>query len=199
MSIKSTTATSTMHWRLFLDLEVELVALSRYLEFNEQNFDAYSMRLASLLLSAGSEVDVVAKLLCKKLLPTSKPRHIGDYGRTIGSRIPEVGKFTVHMPKFGLSLNPWESWGGSSRKSPDWWKCHNQVKHERNKHYNKANLKNTLNAVSGLFVLLLFLYEEMAVEGNLGPNPVLLTPAEENTQGTMLNGADYVWMYRLRS
>ena len=187
-----------MHWRLLLDLEVDLIALSRYVEFSEQNFDTYSMRLASLLLSASSEVDVVAKLLCKKISPKSKPRHIGDYGRTIGSRIPEVGTFIVHIPKFGLCLNPWKNWSGKSQKSPDWWKCHNKVKHERNKHYSEANLENTLNAVSGLFVLLLFLYEEMAVKGNLSPNPVLFAPPDEHAPDTLVDGAEITWMYHLR-
>jgi hypothetical protein len=72
------------------------------------------------------------------------------------------------------------------------------VKHERDKHYHEANLKNVFNAVSGLYVLLLYLYEELAIEGNLSPNPILLAPGEEHVGGTTQNGAEFIWNYRLR-
>ena len=64
------------HWNYFLALEEDIVQMSRYLEPAAQNFTAYSHELARIIITAASEVDVVAKLLCKKTDPSNKARTI---------------------------------------------------------------------------------------------------------------------------
>ena len=68
-------------------------------------------------------------MICKKVKKNSKARNIGHYASTIGTTYPSVAKFTVEIPKFGLNLQPWKNWDKTPRKSPDWWKAYNQVKH----------------------------------------------------------------------
>ena len=55
-----------VHWNYFLAFDSDAEKLSRYIEFTTDNFEAYSIELVRLLLSAASEVDVVAKLLVVK-------------------------------------------------------------------------------------------------------------------------------------
>lgn len=50
---------------------------------------------------------------------------------------------------------------------------YNNVKHHRHTHFAEASLKYTLNAVAGLFVLLLFYYREEGQKGQLNPDPVI--------------------------
>lgn len=47
------------------------------------------------------------------------------------------------------------------------------MKHRRHTHFPSANLQNALNAVSALFVLLLYFYEKEASKGGLVPSPQL--------------------------
>jgi len=168
---------SPSHWRYFLSLEEDLHQLARFIEPSEKNFPTYSTELAALLLSAASEVDVLAKMICKKVKKDSKARNIGHYASTICKAYPRVGEFRVEIPKFGLKLQPWESWEEKSRNSPPWWKAYNQVKHERNVHFDQANMKHSLNALAGLYVVLLYFYRDLALEGRLSPNPSLFRPA----------------------
>lgn len=175
---------SPLHWRYFLALEEDMVSLSRYIEFTSDNFGTYSTELSSILLGAGSEVDVVAKQVCKTINSKTKANHIGHYGAQIQAAFPVVGQFELTMPRFGLVLRPWDSWSGKSRKSPDWWRAYNDVKHSRHTHYHAANLKNALNAVGGLLILTLFLYRQLATEGRLSPNPIVFRPAENFQTGT---------------
>jgi hypothetical protein len=168
---------SPLHWRYLLSLEEDLHQIARFIEPAPENLSAYSSELASMLLAAGSEVDVLAKMICQKVKKESKAKNIGHYASTIGTAYPSVGNFRVEIPKFGLKLHPWENWAKSPRTSPLWWKAYNQVKHERNAHFNQANLKNTLNALAGLYVLVLHLYRDMARAGRLSPNPTLFRPA----------------------
>jgi hypothetical protein len=56
-----TTAHAKLHWNYFIALEEDMQALSRYIEFCDDNLDVYSIELAHLLFAAASEVDVLAK------------------------------------------------------------------------------------------------------------------------------------------
>ena len=58
---------SLLHWNYFLAIESDLGKVSRYIEFTQENFGVYSIELAHLLLTSASEVDVVAKGICRFL------------------------------------------------------------------------------------------------------------------------------------
>ena len=70
-------------------------------------------------------------------------------------------------------LIPWEDWNKS--KNPDWWKSYNNVKHKRNDNFQNANLKNTINAVAGLFCLVLYCFQSELYSYKLNPWTQLLT------------------------
>jgi hypothetical protein len=100
-----------VHWNYFLALESDVVRLARFIEFREDNFSTYSIELARLIMGAAAEVDVVAKLVCKKLDPESRPRNINGYASVIlragSTKLPHL---TILVPRYGLILKPWISW-----------------------------------------------------------------------------------------
>lgn len=59
--------TQLHHWNYFLALENDLENISHYIEFSKKNEEAYSIKLAHILLSASSEIDVVMKIFCDLL------------------------------------------------------------------------------------------------------------------------------------
>jgi len=161
------------HWSYFIALDADLVRLSRYVEFHPQNFDCFSLEIARVLLASAAEVDVVGKLLCKKIDRGSKAENILQYRDTIRPAHPRIATFEVRLPRFGLTLHPWDEWR-HGRSTPSWWSDYNKVKHQRDQHFARANLKNALNAVAGLFVMVLHLYGEEARRGALVPPPQVL-------------------------
>lgn len=160
-----------LHWNYFLSLEADLERLSRFVEFVPANYKCHSVEMVRLLLSAGSEVDVVAKAICYKLEPDKNPQNINQYKAILKKHIPKLPSYMLSMPRFGLDLKPWTNWRGS--KNPDWWTDHNRIKHDRTNNFNKAHLKNTLNAVGGLFLLLIELYKLDSLKVQLEPAPKL--------------------------
>lgn len=149
--------TPMYHWNYFLAIEQDLEKLSRYIEFSKMNMKAFSIELTHLLLSASSEIDVVMKQLCFFLDPKSKTNNIDDYKSIINVHIPNFCNEEATIDRFGLSYKPWIKWGGN--ENPEWWKSYNNVKHQRNKYYNEANLENTINSVCGLYVSVLYFYK----------------------------------------
>jgi hypothetical protein len=183
-----TTSKITSHWNYFLAIERDLEVLSRFIEFDERNFDCFSLEIARILLAAGAEVDVVCKQICRAKDPDSVADNIQAYRNEIVSHRSAISQFAVEIPRFGLSLHPWDEW-----KKPDgvpaWWTAHNKIKHHRHSHYDHANLKNALNGVAGLFVATLYLYQEQAEAGELVPTPQLLRPGLGHFDG--MTAGDY--------
>ncbi|MBU2875938.1 hypothetical protein [Marinobacter salexigens] len=130
-------------------LEDSLTSLSRYVEFSYDNFNSYSIEMVRILLSAGSEVDVVLKDICKILEPSRKVKNISDYRDLISSKSLCFDGRLVHIPRFGLDFEPWSDW--SSKEPLFWWRSYNKVKHQRSSSYSEGNLKNVLYAMAALF------------------------------------------------
>jgi len=164
-----------IHWNYFLALDADAERLSRYVEFTKDNFESYSIEMARLILTAASEADVVAKLLCDRIDPSKKAKRIDKYRSILNTALPKIKGMKVLIPRYGLELVPWENW--EKNETPNWWLDYNAVKHERNVSFQKANLENTINSIAGLFCLLMYYYAEEVNSGNLIPDPTLFTPS----------------------
>lgn len=172
-----------VHWNYFLAFDSDAEKLSRYIEFTKKNEKTYSIELVRLLLSAASEVDVVAKLLCNKEKPGEKAGNMKDYRNILNPIFPKIRDMKIQIPRYGLDLTPWEKW--NENKTPIWWKDYNGVKHQRDINFQKANLKNTLNSIAGLFCLLLYYYRDEAEKGNLVPYPNLFSVSRKFQSNTI--------------
>ncbi|MEO9851888.1 MAG: hypothetical protein ABJE80_22810 [Reichenbachiella sp.] len=144
------------HWNYFLAIEKDLENIARYIEFSNENLTTYSIELTHILLSASSEVDVIMKQLCYLLDSTQSANNINDYKSVIQKHLPSLISEEVVIDRYGLTLKPWDNWSGEN--NPIWWRSYNNVKHQRNEHFNEANLKNTINAVSALLLTVVYYY-----------------------------------------
>ena len=144
------------HWYYYKSVLGDLETISRYIEISEDNYRTYSIELTRLLLSIGSEIDVVAKLLCKLANPEAASNNINKYREILTHKFPGLPEVEISLPKYLISLKPWFEW--LENKTPKWWDCYNKVKHERSLHFREANLENVLFATAGLCVLVSYFY-----------------------------------------
>jgi hypothetical protein len=95
------------YWEFFVTIDEDLHELSRFVEFHPDNFKTFSAQLLRLYLAVGSEVDVVAKLLCLQIDSTKKPDNIKGYQEIITSASPSRSalKASVGSVKGALSSN----------------------------------------------------------------------------------------------
>ena len=183
------------HWNYFLAVEEDLHRLSRFIEFSTENFDTHSLELARILFAASAEVDVVAKQLCERIIPGCRVSKMNGYGDLLSRQLPILGETHVTIPRHGLTFQPWTNLQQGS--PPDWWRAYNEVKHHRHERYRSANLKHALNAVSGLFLLLLFFYKLDATSGGLKPNPSLFRLGDPLGDDTLFWDSSKAFVYRL--
>lgn len=154
------------YWKQFLLIEKELRKSSPYTTISTDNLQTYSDYYLKLLIQIGSEVDVVAKVLCREMNGTSTADSIIDYRAELLATYPEIEQVMVKCAD--VDLIPWMD---LSSDSPIWWKVYNGVKHNREKvetygsitkeNYKFANLENVANAMAGLYLLELYLYTKV--------------------------------------
>jgi hypothetical protein len=138
----------------------------------------------------------VCKQICKEINPKSKADKIHRYRTEILRAFPDVPAFQILVPRFGLTLTPWDEWGKPSGV-PFWWTAYNKIKHNRDSEYHRAALKNVLNSVAGLFVMVLYLYRDKARNGQLLPSPQLLRVDDNHYGG--IDMYSHAQLYRLQT
>lgn len=138
-------------WKYYCNLESDFLNTLRYVELSISNYNTYSIEYVKIILSVCSEVDVLSKVVCERL------------GHKVKTMDRYVGIFNHHfefMHTYHLIINnnirliPWASI--KTNESPEWWKKHNKIKHDRSVNFENANLGNCFNALSGLYVLNLY-------------------------------------------
>lgn len=184
-----TTPSTLPHWTYFLAIERDLEELSRYVEFDERNFDCFSIEAARLLLAAGAEADVVLKEICNREAGSEHAESIGRYREVLLRVWPTFPLFQVELPRFGLRLRPWSNWAREARDGqvPDWWTANNKVKHHRSQQFDQANLRHTLNAVAGLYIAVMHLYLSESRRARLLPHPRLFRPSDAHLIATRVD------------
>ncbi|MDH4202304.1 MAG: hypothetical protein OEV87_05375 [Phycisphaerae bacterium] len=178
------------HWDYYVSLTNDLETISHYVEIHPDNFKTYSTAFTRLYLSAGSEVDVVAKMLCKKYNPSSKADNITGYRKELRKQEPKISSIIINMKRCGLEFVPWQAWS-QGNTNPQWWKNYNNVKHNRDMKYREANLEMCLQSLAGLCVLLAYLYPDRMSEPMGVRRPALFLADEYRKDGVALYSAAY--------
>jgi hypothetical protein len=168
------------YWEYFLTIEGDLLTAARWVEFDERNYDVFSVAFSRMLQATGGECDVLSKKVCEAagLTLKSKNMNMEGYRKAITGHFHNFPRQVVHLPRYKLEFSPWSQWGQTEEpKNPKWWRAYTNVKHARHTHFHEATLGHTLDAVSGLLCLLLYYYK--LTEGpdvRLAPLPQLLVP-----------------------
>jgi hypothetical protein len=99
-----------LHWSFFEMIDEDLHSLSRKVEFAEANFPTYSVYVAGLYVSICSEIDVVAKLLCKRIKPDTNADNIRAHRQIIPAHYDFLPKLKITILPIPLDWMPWEIW-----------------------------------------------------------------------------------------
>ena len=109
-------------------------------------------------MTAGAELDMVFKQLCDKLDPSKSHSNINEYFDIVISVFPGILTRERYVRGYGIVLKPFDGWTRGA--NPGWWSDgYNKIKHERNAHFEKANLKVALDIIAALSIILFAYYK----------------------------------------
>jgi len=144
------------HWQYFKMLYRDIEKSFEYVHPTSEHFKVYSLRHYEYLLRACTEFESVCKgeLIKNGLAKGKDDLNIKNYAtletfyeRKLSSY--EVG-FRFDSIYFVRPLGAW-----ANTPFLNWYQNYNTVKHHRQGEFSHASLDNVLNAVAGLFVVLL--------------------------------------------
>ena len=167
------------YWDYYLLLENDFVNTNRYIAFDLGDNNLYDEAIEitdvesygnSLIFSDEyvkqyqsicAEVDTVLKAICCEF-SESKARSMPKYTKIILEQWPALSEQKVEFASAILQpFKDWKSIGGDNTKPEfsglEWWRDYTDVKHNRIENYRKANLKNVVNSLAGLYTLELYL------------------------------------------
>jgi len=171
------------YWQYFLQLESDFYASTQYIACAETNDATCSIAFAKQIICICTECEAVLKKICKTIDPKNNPVNMGHYKRTMLSRFPGIHKAPVHIEQLQRTIHPFTAWNNSGGRV-DWWNAYQDVKYHRDSNFEKANLKNTLHALSALLILELYLYAGISSNGTeaLGGTQMLWAPGMPHSE-----------------
>ena len=155
-----------VYWKNFMSIEEEFIQTEKFVAFDVMNYSSFSSKYLKLLLEIGSEIDILAKVLCLVAWNRGNVNTITEYRDCILMNAPEFERVQVVSEE--LKETPWENW---SSQSPNWWIAYNKIKHERfgtgsiggrtEPYYKFANLENVVKALMGLYQLEIYVLNSL--------------------------------------
>jgi hypothetical protein len=149
--------------RAFLLIQGDLQRLFEFIEPADLNLDTFSFRIHELFMRSCIEVEANFKAILKENNFNPIDRHgsprpentwnIHDYKKVNVTH--HLATYKAHIPIWdGLTsiYEPFKEWTAGQDLS--WYRAYNMSKHDRRNRFKEANLRNLLNAVTGLLILL---------------------------------------------
>ena len=171
-------------WQDLADLENELIEILTYVPLRKEHNDVWSRKFGRLLDETGSAVDSFFKVAIAggrlfegKTKKEMKNLDIVDCRKIIGPvyRLAEVRVAVSDGIASYEELEPFKAFASDS--TPDWWEAYNKYKHSRYADIDIATLRNSVEALAGLFVLNVlhkenqaFLVERGVIRATYGPS-----------------------------
>ena len=151
---------------IYKQLEKELSELSYYISFDKKQLNVYSIKISDLLLRTVSEIENIAKELCKKenIKFYDKKRHIRKFVNfnEYVDKLEEKYLLSKKLVDFNLdNANENIEIKGKSSKVFSWYFAYNKIKHDRVKYFKQANLNNLIHALAALFLLNIYYLDKV--------------------------------------
>lgn len=152
----------------YMLLEEDFKKTFYYVTLEKENYNTYSSVYLKILLSIGSEVDILKKYLAS-LIKQNFNENKDDPNKIIIDFDSKFKELEVKLLLNDEKIMPW-----NYEKEPDWWTAYNEIKHNRlanaskfdnnKKYYQYANLKNVLYALSALYSLEMYVYRMISMK-----------------------------------
>lgn len=138
----------------FAMLEERLLRIEKYVAFEEENLEVFSIEFASIINDCCGLINGFCFELCKAEKPKKDRFEMLDYKKYIVKHFQK--EELVYCGRFIL-----QPWGklitepiNQKSSNPLWWEAYNSIKHSGKPNFIQATLKNTFSCMAGMFNLL---------------------------------------------
>ena len=152
-----------LFFQIYQSLEKELLGMTDYIHFSENNLDVYSVKLANFILRANVESESLLKQLFKRtehykgLTQKEKNLELENNTYTEVNEVYKLEKKTIYIAseifyfqdKYSEPFIPFKY----KKNGKDSHKIYNSIKHDKVNNLKKADLETAINMLGTLFIL----------------------------------------------
>lgn len=152
-----------LFFQIYQSLEKELLGMTDYIHFSENNLDVYSVKLANFILRANVESESLLKELFKRtehykgLTQKEKNLELENSTYTEVNEVYKLEKKTIYIAseifyfqdKYSEPFIPFKY----KKNGKDSHKIYNSIKHDKVNNLKKADLETAINMLGTLFIL----------------------------------------------
>lgn len=162
----------------------ELVTVFEYFNPSEEHNEVYGIKLRNIILLACMEVEVHWKALLLNngyQLPSNRSyQNTTDYVK-LKKFINFEAKIKLRYYQVYPEINPFKNWDSSApTTSIPWYDSYNKIKHNRQENISLATLKNAIDSLSALLILMLIRYNYNSVKENVDSNQFIYSEQHKN-------------------
>ena len=145
-------------WNFFRILEEDLEECFGFVEPLPEHHNVHSDQFAAIILLACTEIENALMYFCSKNGCKPKPENIEGYRRCILQKYPNLTQMSISIPRYNIkNIKPLSDL--TDKSSPDFWRNgYNNIKHNRLNNPKAPTLLRAINALGGLFIILLHNY-----------------------------------------
>jgi hypothetical protein len=148
-------------WNYYLLLEDQFIRSSNFVEISLDNYETYSTVFVNLLLSLGSEIDVLFREICG-FMPGGR-ENMSNYISVYLPNHNNIVNEEIIIKYRNLNITPFKNWNiQQPAVSLFWWEKYNSIKHSRTANFKDANLHNVLYSLAALYLLLMQQFKDVA-------------------------------------
>ncbi len=141
-----------LNWRCFLALEEEFISTQYFVEIHKNNYNTFSIKYRSIIMQACAEIEIILKRICA--MNSNDRVEVKKYFDFLEKNHSDFLNIEVSIPIYKELIKPWL--GFTKDSPPEFWTANNKIKHAGR--FEESTLENVINALSGLFSVLLFWY-----------------------------------------
>jgi hypothetical protein len=141
------------YWKYYLLLENEVINTDNYVQIDECNYGTFSLEYFKVMQSLFAEIETMFKLIVGE-----DKGDIGKYRAGIleNEHYEKIVNETLTI-NGNISISPFKGWDSAKLS---WWDNFQSIKHKKDSNFKSANLENTLNMLSALYILNVYYYNK---------------------------------------
>jgi hypothetical protein len=118
----------------------------------EANLNAFGHQIRNLFIVACTEVENLLKSFFRDNGRKSENLNMGKYVQSNSWLQLNNYSVSLRLHRYNQMITPFESW--PTTHSLNWYQAYNDTKHNRHTDFDKANLKNLIDAVAAIHILI---------------------------------------------
>lgn len=160
-----------LFFQIYQSLEKELLEMTDYIHFSDNNLDVYSVKLSNFILRANVESESLFKELFKRtehykgLTKKEKNLELENNTYTEVNAVYKLDKKTIYIAseifyfqdRYSEPFTPFKY----EKNGKDSHKIYNSIKHDKVNNLKKADLETAINMLGTLFILNSCFYPEL--------------------------------------